>query len=68
MVLFYNLVLRLVTSDLVRSYKMDKITIFFDEESKQEYAIFEHADGSQTSMLKSIYDEMIKAQDEATVI
>jgi hypothetical protein len=47
---------------------MDKITIFFDEESKQEYAIFEHADGSQTSMLKSIYDEMIKAQDEATVI
>ncbi len=68
MVSFYKMVLRLVTLDLVRSCKMDKVTIFFDEESKQEYAIVEHADGSQTSMLKSIYDEMIKAQDEATII
>jgi hypothetical protein len=46
------------TSDLERSYKMDKV-IFIELENlngKWEHAIIEHADGSFTSMLKSTYE------------
>jgi hypothetical protein len=50
---------------------MDKVT-FIEVDSpsgdKETYAIIDRGNGEFTSMLKSIYDEMIKAQDEATVI
>jgi hypothetical protein len=40
---------------------MDKVTfvevVDFMSQEKQTYAIIEHEDGSQTSMLKSFYDE-----------
>lgn len=49
---------------------MDKVTFVEVEnlDGTKEHAIIEHADGSFTSMLKSTYDEMIKAQDEAKTI
>jgi hypothetical protein len=33
-----------------------------------EHALIHHGEGFYTSMPKSTYDEMIEAQDEATVI
>jgi hypothetical protein len=33
-----------------------------------QHILIDRGNGEFTSMLKSIYDEMIKAQDEATVI
>ena len=48
-----------VTSDLVRSYKMDKIEIIEIEQidgTKIEHVIIDRGNGEFTSMLKSIYD------------
>ncbi len=45
--------------------------IFIDVEAfgiTETHAIIDRGNGEYTSMLKSTYDEMIKAQDEATVI
>ena len=36
---------------------MENVSFFVSELDNLEYAIIEHADGSFTSMLKSIYDE-----------
>lgn len=47
---------------------MDKMRIFIDEQTGIEHVIIDREDGSQLSMLKSTYDEMIKAQDEAKTI
>ena len=38
---------------------MEKI-IYVTDSYGQEHAIIEHADGSQTSMLKSIYDAQVE--------
>ena len=49
---------------------MEKVS-FIEIESYGEvkcYAIIDHGNEEFSSMPKSIYDEMIKAQDEATVI
>jgi hypothetical protein len=50
---------------------MDKVT-FIEINSpsgeKETHAIIDRGNGEFTSMLKSTYEEMIKAQDEAAVI
>ena len=55
-----------VILDLVRSYKMDKIT-FIEIESMgvtETHALIDHGNGEFTSMLKSTYDEL-KANEAA---
>jgi hypothetical protein len=50
---------------------MDKITFIKVIDSagiEVEHAVIEHENGSFTSMAKSTYDEMKKAQDEAETI
>lgn len=46
---------------------MNNVTFMTDPEGI-EHAIIDRGNGEFTSMPKSTYDEMIKAQDEATVI
>jgi hypothetical protein len=48
--------------------KVEFIKITGLEGAEVEHAIIDRGNGEFTSMLKSTYDEMIKAQDEATVI
>jgi hypothetical protein len=38
---------------------MDNVRFFTDELTSDVYAVISNDDGSQTSMLKSTYDEMI---------
>ena len=45
---------------------MDNVTII--EVEGVEHIIIDHGNGEFTSMLKSTYDEMKKAQDEAETI
>jgi hypothetical protein len=50
---------------------MDKvkfIKVMGSDSVEVEHAIIDRGNGEFTSMLKSTYDEMIKAQDEAKVI
>ena len=44
------------TSDLVRSYKMEKITYFTDEIDGTEFVLIDHGNEEYTSMPKSEYD------------
>ncbi len=53
-------------SDLVRSYKMENITIITDTENI-EHALIEHADGSFTSMPKELYDKQQAEQSTPSV-
>ena len=41
---------------------MDNVTFFTDEMSGVEYALINRGNGEFTSMLKSVYDEMIAQQ------
>lgn len=43
---------------------MDKITVFVDEVTGQEYVTIDHGNEQFTSMLKSTYDEQQAAQVE----
>jgi len=43
---------------------MDNVQIVIDPDGT-EYAVITHADGSQTSMLKSIYDEQLANEAKA---
>jgi Uma2 family endonuclease len=43
---------------------MDKITIFIDKISNQEYVIIDRGNGEFTSMLKSTYEELQKQADQ----
>lgn len=57
----------MLTSPLVRSYKMDKVT-FIEVEilgNTQTHAIIDRGNGEFTSMLKSDYDEQQAAASEA---
>ena len=42
---------------------MNNVRFFTDELTDDVYAIISNADGSETSMLKSTYDEMIAEQE-----
>ncbi len=53
-------------SDLVRSCKMENITIITDTENI-EHALIEHADGSFTSMSKEAYDKQQAQQSTPSV-
>ena len=44
---------------------MNNVTFFTDELTNDVYAIINNEDNSQTSMLKSTYDEMIAKQELA---
>jgi len=46
---------------------MDNVRFFTDELTSDVYAVISNDDGSETSMLKSTYDEMI-AQSEASTL
>ena len=45
---------------------MENVTFVTDEQGK-EHAIIDRGNGEFTSMLKSIYDEMIAAQNTPTL-
>ena len=47
---------------------MDKVTYITDELSGAEHAIIDHGNDQFTSMLKSTYDEMIAAQEQAPTL
>jgi hypothetical protein len=56
----------MLTTDLVRSYKMEIITdIDGITGAITETVLIDRGNGEFTSMLKSAYDEMIAKQDEA---
>ncbi len=46
---------------------MKNVRLFTDELTDDVYAIISNDDGSETSMLKSTYDEMIAAQSTPSV-
>ena len=47
---------------------MDNVRFFTDELTSDVYVVISNEDGSQTSMLKSTYDEMIAKQNEASTL
>lgn len=60
----------MLMSDLVRSYKMENITIIEVEnpdKSVTEHIIIDRGNGEFTSMPKSVYDEQQAKQESGTI-
>ena len=65
--MFYLQIHFLVTSDSVRSYKMENITYITDKEGN-EHAIIDRGNEEYTSMPKSVYDEQQAALSTPMVL
>jgi hypothetical protein len=46
---------------------MDNVRFFTDQLTSDVYAVISNDDGSETSMLKSTYDEMIAGNEASTL-